>query len=186
MLDECWALLESPHLASAVVQLFRTARKRGASVWGISQTPEDFVGQANDPNPHGAGILKNATTKIIGKQPGDMTALRDHVHLNETALNQIKFFADPKKGDSSNFLIAVGEKDGKTHAITIRPSPVDLWISTTYDRERIYRTWFLQQNPELSRLEAYEELARRFPYGLANMDELPEEISGEVRETIAS
>jgi len=25
------------------------------------------------------GIVKNATTKIIGKQPGDMTALREHV-----------------------------------------------------------------------------------------------------------
>ena len=24
------------------------------------------------------GIVKNATTKIIGKQPGDMTALREH------------------------------------------------------------------------------------------------------------
>ena len=31
-------------LAPEVVQLFRTARKRGGSVWGISQTLEDFVG----------------------------------------------------------------------------------------------------------------------------------------------
>ena len=85
LLDECWALLESPILASVVVQLFRTARKRNASVWGISQTPEDFVGTPDRPNEHGAGIVKNATTKIIGKQPGDMTALREHVHLNETA-----------------------------------------------------------------------------------------------------
>jgi type IV secretory pathway VirB4 component len=36
LLDECWALLESPILASVVVQLFRTARERSASVWGIS------------------------------------------------------------------------------------------------------------------------------------------------------
>ena len=36
VLDECWALLDSPVLADCVVQLFRTARKRGASVWGIS------------------------------------------------------------------------------------------------------------------------------------------------------
>lgn len=67
LLDECWALLESPILASVVVQLFRTARKRNASVWGISQTPEDFVGTPDRPNEHGAGIVKNATTKIIGK-----------------------------------------------------------------------------------------------------------------------
>jgi len=49
LLDECWALLESPILASVVVQLFRTARKRNASVWGISQTPEDFVGTPDKP-----------------------------------------------------------------------------------------------------------------------------------------
>src|SRR3546814_1390874 len=38
VLDECWSLLDSPALAPEVVQLFRTARKRNSSVWGISQT----------------------------------------------------------------------------------------------------------------------------------------------------
>jgi type IV secretory pathway VirB4 component len=46
VLDECWSLLDSPVLAPEVVQLFRTARKRNSSVWGISQTLEDFVGIA--------------------------------------------------------------------------------------------------------------------------------------------
>ena len=36
VLDECWSLLDSQVLAPEVVQLFRTARKRGGSVWGIS------------------------------------------------------------------------------------------------------------------------------------------------------
>src|SRR5260370_32940777 len=40
VLDECWALLQSPSLAPVVVQLFRTARKRNACVWGISQAAE--------------------------------------------------------------------------------------------------------------------------------------------------
>ncbi len=35
VLDECWSLLDSPTLAPEVVQLFRTARKRNSSVWGI-------------------------------------------------------------------------------------------------------------------------------------------------------
>jgi type IV secretory pathway VirB4 component len=186
MLDECWALLQSPNLADAVVQLFRTARKRDAGVWGISQTPEDFVGTDADPIPHGAGILKNATTKIIGKQPGDMSALRKHVHLNDTALNQIKTFSDPKKGHSSEFLIAIGEKAEMTHAIRIVPSPVDLWITTTYPRERKYRTWFMRHNSHLPAFSAYEELARRFPHGLASLGELPEERSGAVMEALAS
>src|SRR4051794_15382425 len=64
----------------------------------LGRPPFEPVGTTDRPNEHGAGIVKNATTKIIGKQPGDMTALREHVHLNETALNQIKAFAHPKKG----------------------------------------------------------------------------------------
>jgi type IV secretory pathway VirB4 component len=185
LLDECWALLESPILASVVVQLFRTARKRNASVWGISQTPEDFVGTPDKPNEHGAGIVKNATTKIIGKQPGDMTALREHVHLNETALNQIKTFAHPKKGHSAEFLIAIGEKAESTHSIRIVPSPVDYWITTTYARERTYRKWWIWKNASMARIEAYEKLAERFPRGLAEFAPLAEELSGEVQEVLA-
>jgi type IV secretory pathway VirB4 component len=184
LLDECWALLESPILASVVVQLFRTARKRNASVWGISQTPEDFVGTPDKPNEHGAGIVKNATTKIIGKQPGDMRALRDHVHLNETALNQIKTFAHPKKGHSAEFLIAIGEKAESTHAIRIVPSPVDYWITTTYPRERTYRRWWLARRTGISLIEAYEALAERYPRGLAELAPLDVELSGEVQEVV--
>src|SRR5213594_2514019 len=86
VLDECWALLDSPVLAPEVVQLFRTARKRNSSVWGISQTIEDFVGTERQPKVHGPGIIKNATTKIIGQQPGDMSVLENQLHLNEVAL----------------------------------------------------------------------------------------------------
>jgi type IV secretory pathway VirB4 component len=185
LLDECWALLESPILASVVVQLFRTARKRNASVWGISQTPEDFVGTPDRPNEYGAGIVKNATTKIIGKQPGDMTALREHVHLNETALNQIKTFAHPKKGHSAEFLIAVGEKAESTHAIRVVPSAVDYWITTTYARERNFRKYWLGQHRQLPLIEAYEALAAMYPRGLAEFGPLAVELSGEMQEAVA-
>jgi type IV secretory pathway VirB4 component len=182
LLDECWAMLESPILASVVVQLFRTARKRYGSVWGISQTPEDFVGTKDKPNPFGAGIVKNASTKIIGKQPGDMTTHREYMNLNETAINQIKAFAQPKKGHSAEFLIAIGEKAESTHVIRIAPTPVDYWITTTYPRERSYRKWWLRAHRTDSLLSAYEELAHRYPRGLADLAPLTEELSGEVLE----
>lgn len=182
LLDECWAMLESPILASVVVQLFRTARKRHGSVWGISQTPEDFVGTKDRPNPFGAGIVKNASTKIIGKQPGDMTTHREYMNLNETAINQIKAFAQPKKGHSAEFLIAIGEKAESTHIIRIAPTPVDYWITTTYPRERTYRKWWLNRHADITLLSAYEELAMRYPRGLAELKPLPEEMSGEVLE----
>ena len=180
VLDECWFLLDSPVLAPEVVQLFRTARKRNASVWGMSQTAEDFVGTESNPRVHGAGIIKNASTKIIGQQPGDMTALREHLHLNETALNQIKHFSAPVKGKSADALIVIGEKAETTHTIRMSPTSVDYWIMTTYARERVYRSWWLEQQKARPLIEGYMKLAERFPTGLADVDPLPEEVSGEI------
>jgi hypothetical protein len=180
VLDECWFLLDSPVLAPEVVQLFRTARKRNASVWGISQTAEDFVGSDSKPRVHGAGIVKNSSIKIVGQQPGDMTALREHLHLNATAINQIKHFSAPRKGRSADALIVIGEKAETTHAIRMVPTSVDYWITTTYARERIYRNWWLLKHEGRPLIESYQELARAFPFGLADIEPLTEEISGEV------
>ncbi|HKD78878.1 MAG TPA: hypothetical protein VKH81_04245 [Candidatus Angelobacter sp.] len=177
VLDECWFLLDSPVLAPEVVQLFRTARKRNASVWGISQTAEDFVGSEAKPRVHGAGIVKNSTTKIVGQQPGDMRALREHLHLNETALHQIKHFSAPRKGRSADALIVVGEKAETTHTIRMVPTPLDYWITTTYARERTYRAWWISQQKDLPLLEAYRQLATKYPFGLAEVGPLPEEQS---------
>jgi hypothetical protein len=105
--------------------------------------------------------------------------------LNDTALNQIKTFAHPKKGHSAEFLIAVGEKAESTHAIRIVPSAVDYWITTTYPRERAYRRWWLQQQPQRPLIEAYEALAAKYPCGLAELSPLPVELSGEMQEATA-
>ncbi len=185
VLDECWFLLDSPVLAPEVVQLFRTARKRNSSVWGISQTAEDFVGSDSKPRVHGAGIVKNSATKIIGQQPGDVTALREHLHLNETALNQIKHFSAPRKGRSADALLVIGEKAETTHTIRLAPIGIEYWIATTYPRERIYRAWWLSQHTDVPLIEAYQELAAEFPNGLADLDPLPEEASGEVLQGVS-
>src|SRR5258708_28466812 len=117
VLDECWSLLDSPTVAPEVVQLFRTARKRNSSVWGISQTVEDFVGTEFQPREHGPGILKNATTKIVGQQPGDTRPLVNHLFLNPVAINEIKQFGAPRKGQSADALFVLGEKAETTQTI---------------------------------------------------------------------
>lgn len=180
VLDECWFLLDSPTLAPEVVQLFRTARKRNASVWGISQTVEDFVGTESQPREHGPGILKNASTKIIGQQPGDMSPLVNHLYLNPVALNEVKRFSAPRKGESAEALLVLGEKAETTQTIRIVPTPVDYWICTTFPRERKYRDWLLKKSTDRPPFETYQELARKFPRGLAEVPPLPEEISGAV------
>ena len=186
VLDECWFLLDSPTLAPEVVQLFRTARKRNSSVWGISQTVEDFVGTESQPREHGPGILKNASTKIIGQQPGDTTPLANHLYLNPVALNEVKRFSSPRKGEWADALLVLGEKAETTQTIRIAPTAVDYWISTTFPRERRYRAWVLKQSTRQPQIEIYKELARKFPRGLADVPPLPEEISGRVAGETAS
>jgi len=185
MMDECRIVLDTPILAATAEKEFLTARKRFASVWLIGQNPEQIVGTVDRPNPHGIGIAKNASTKIIGRQPGDMSAHRAHMHLNETAINQIKGFAQPKKGHSAEFLIAIGEKSESTHVIRVAPTSVDYWITTTYPRERTYRKWWLREHNDMPLLSAYEALAQLYPCGLADLAPLPEERSGEVLEVMA-
>ncbi len=180
VLDECWFLLDSPTLAPEVVQLFRTARKRNASVWGISQTVEDFVGTEFQPREHGPGILRNASTKIIGQQPGDMGPLVNHLYLNPVALNEVKRFSAPRKGECADALLVLGEKAETTQTIRIAPTATDYWVCTTFPRERRYRAWVLKKFAGQPLLETYQELARRFPHGLADVPPLPEEISGAV------
>src|SRR5437879_13380785 len=124
--------------------------------------------------PHGAGIVKNSTTKIIGQQPGDMTALREHLHLNDTALNQIKHFSAPIKGKNADALIVIGEEADTTHTIRMSPTTVDYWIMTTYARERVYRSWLLEQRKATPLIEAYRELAEKFPAGLAVVHPRPD------------
>lgn len=179
VLDEAWALLDSKILATEVVELFRCARKRQASVWGISQTPEDFVGTSTMPRPHGPAIFKNVSTKLIGQHQGDFSALVQHLHLNEACLEQIRQFSAPCKGQSAQMLLVIGEKAEKTQSIRVVPTPVDYWVCTTFARERAYRHWFLKRDGT-PLLERYRDLAERFPQGLANLPPLPEEISGEV------
>jgi len=180
VLDECWSLLDSNVLAPEVVQLFRTARKRGGSVWGISQTLEDFVGTETQPRIHGSGIVRNVSTKIIGRQPGDVSPLATHLALNQVALNEIKQLSAPRKGRSADVLLVIGEKAETTQTVRLVPTCIEYWVCTTFSRERAYRNYFFARNPNRPLLEVYEELAKKFPSGLAEVPPLPEEVSGAV------
>ena len=180
VLDECWSLLDSDVLAPEVVQLFRTARKRGGSVWGISQTLEDFVGTDTQPRIHGPGIVRNVSTKIIGRQPGDVTPLATHLALNQVALNEIKQLSAPRKGRSADVLLVIGEKAETTQTVRLVPTAVEYWVCTTFPRERAYRKYCFERHRNKRLLDIYEELAQKFPIGLAEVPPLPEEVSGAV------
>jgi len=136
-------------------------------VWGISQTLEDFVGTKQRPKDHGPGILRNASVKVIGQQPGDVSSLVEHLALGEVALSEIKRFSAPRKGKSAEVLLVLGEKSETTQTIRLVPTPLDYWIATTYPRERAYRSYFLRLERSRKRplIEVYRELATLYPNG---------------------
>jgi hypothetical protein len=180
VLDECWSLLQSPSLGPVVVQLFRTARKRNACVWGLSQAVEDFTGTPEKPNDFGGAILTTTATKLIGRQKGNVDVLRKFVHLNETAIHRVKHLGMTEKGKKSEFLLVIGEKAETTHSLHIVTTPLEYWLLTTFAREKWYRQYWLMKHSDLSKTAAYERLAATFPNGISALDELPEERSGEV------
>ena len=106
--------------------------------------------------------------------------LENQLHLNEVALAAIKRFTSPQKGRYAEMLLVIGEKSETTQTVRLVPTPIDYWICTTYPRERAYRAWCLRRNPEQTLLGCYEELARKYPQGLAGLPQLPEELSGAV------
>jgi hypothetical protein len=82
-------------------------------------------------------------------------------------------------------LLVLGEKAETTQTICIVPTSLEYWVCTTFKRERLYRDWFLKTHRGMPLLQAYEKLAERFPKGLAEIAELPEEQSGAVAGTAA-
>ena len=183
VLDECWSMLDSAELSEMVLQLFRTARKRDACVWALSQAVEDFTGTPDKPKPFGGAILATTALRLLGRQKGNMEVLREFLHLSPAAIEKIKNLGMTEKGKRSEFVICIGERSETTHSLYIEPRKVDYWLPTTYPRDRKYRVWWLHTHDDF--YDAMHELAEKYPNGLASVPELPEEKSGEVDRVFA-
>jgi hypothetical protein len=180
VLDECWSLLESKSLGPVVVQLFRTARKRNACVWGISQAIADFTGTPDKPNEFGEAILTTTATKFIGRQKGNLDVLKRFVHVNDTTIEYIKSLGMTEKGHKSQFVGVIGEKAETTFSFEVVPTALEYWILTTYPREKDFRAFWHRKHDFLSLEERYQLLAKTYPHGISMLPKLPEEESGAV------
>ena len=62
--------------------------------------------------------VKNANTKLIGQQPGDMSALESPASFKRRAqLAAIKRFSSPQKGRFAEMLLVMGEKSETTQTV---------------------------------------------------------------------
>jgi len=165
--DEVWAMLADPVLGAQILNAFRTARKRYGAIIAASQGIEDFVGTAESPHTVGLAILQNTEAKFICAQLGELSRLRDVLHLSEPAVEAVKELRNVP-GHFAESYVLVGNQPESSTVIQLTATPFDYWASTSNPLETDFRQKFAQEHPELSALEVIYRLGMAHPKGLAS------------------
>jgi hypothetical protein len=148
-----------------ILNAFRTARKRYGSIIAASQGLEDFVGTAESPHTVGLAILQNTEAKFICAQLGELSRLRDVLHLSEPALDAVKELRNVP-GHFAESYIVVGNQCESSTVIQLTATPFDYWASTSHPLETEFQKKFAKDHPELSTLEVIYRLGIAYPNGL--------------------
>jgi hypothetical protein len=165
--DEVWAMLADPVLGTQILNAFRTARKRYGSIIAASQGIEDFVGTAESPHTVGLAILQNTESKFICAQLGELSRLRDVLHLSEPAVEAVKELRNVPGHFAESYLLVANQPESST-VIQLTATPFDYWATTSHPVEMQFREQFTKDHPELSGLEAIYRLGIAHPQGLAS------------------
>src|SRR6266481_3463682 len=165
--DEVWALLADAVLGAQILNAFRTARKRYGAIIAASQGIEDFVGTAESPHTVGLAILQNTEAKFICAQVGELSRLRDVLHLSEPAVEAVKELRNVPGHFAESYMLIANQPESST-AIQLTATPFDYWASTSNPLETDFRQKFAQEHPELSALEVIYRLGMAHPKGLAS------------------
>jgi type IV secretory pathway VirB4 component len=165
--DEVWAMLADPVLGSQILNAFRTARKRYGCIIAASQGIEDFVGTAESPHTIGLAILQNTEAKFICAQLGEMSRLRDVLHLSEPALEAVKELRNVQGHFAESYLLVANQPESST-VIQLTATPFDYWATTSNAMEMNFRERFTKEHPELSALEVIYRLGLAHPQGLGS------------------
>jgi type IV secretory system conjugative DNA transfer VirD4/TraG family protein len=165
--DEVWAMLADPVLGTQILNAFRTARKRYGSIIAASQGIEDFVGTAESPHTVGLAILQNTEAKFICAQLGELSRLRNVLHLSEPAVEAVKELRNVAGHFAESYLLVANQPESST-VIQLTATPFDYWATTSHPLENDFREKFAKQHPELSALETIYRLGLAHPKGLAS------------------
>ena len=154
IVDEAWKLLDSPSGRDFVTEAFRTFRKFGAAIWCISQNYKDFLRDGATAD----SILPNTASIFVLKQSKiDWEDFQKRLQLGEAETEAAKGLVSVK-GEYSEALLVQGDDRA---ILRIEADPLAYWIATTdpADKRAIAETG--KANPELSKLETLEILARK-------------------------
>jgi type IV secretory pathway VirB4 component len=166
--DEVWAMLADQVLGAQILNAFRTARKRYGSIIAASQGIEDFVGTSESPHTVGLAILQNTEAKFLCAQGGELSRLRDVLHLSEPAVEAVKELRNAPGHFAESYLL-LGNRPESSTVLQLTATPFDYWASTSHPLETEFRQKFAKEQPGISVLEVIYRLGTAYPKGLASV-----------------
>ncbi len=139
LLDEVWKFLLNPLMAAKIEELFRTARKFGASIGIVTQHPNDIL-----KSPHADAVLANTQVKYFlhQKEIDDEKKWRETFKFNSRAIEIMKGLRTVS-GSYSEVLIWADEIKKK---VRLKVNPLLYWLFTTKEEERRKRDSYIEKH----------------------------------------
>ena len=136
--EEAWHLLESPHGARIIYELFRRGRTLGVSSWAISQSPEDFASE------HARAVSNNAARYFIFRNSASPELIAEITGM-PLALAQAKdsLVRAHRRYTEVITWMRYGE-GGEGGVLRVLADPVRYWVFTTHHAEREKRRQLAQ------------------------------------------
>jgi hypothetical protein len=112
-------------------------------------------------------ILQNTEAKFICAQLGELSRLREVLHLSEPALEAVKELRNVPGHFAESYLLVSNQPESST-VIQLTATPFDYWATTSHPLEIDFRDKFAKEHPELSALEIIYRLGMAHPKGIAS------------------
>ena len=138
IMDEVWKFMLNSFMAARIEELFRTARKHGASIGIITQHPDDILR-----SPHAEGIFANTQVKYFlhQKEIKDEEKWKQHFKFNDRAMMAVKELKTVPGEYSEIFVWS----DHIKKKVRLRVNPLLYWLFTTKEEERRMRDKFIER-----------------------------------------
>ena len=162
IVDECHTIIRASSdgrtnpSATWVEDCFRQMRKFSSAAIALSQTATDL-----QPATVKDGIVANAPNRFILRQRGDEKALQQSLKLNSREIKNV-YALKQARGRYSEFYLTSESVRG---LFMYRPTPLELWLSTTHPPDLELISAEKIRNPEMGFPRLMQYLAWKYPYG---------------------
>lgn len=158
--DEVWHMFLTEQGGQLLMEMYRTLRKYGASIFSISQDVSDFADSKYSP-----AIMQNISFFYILKQSDgtNYEKLQKTLNLTDQDIVEIKDLTSSKGNYSEMF----AKVPGLSFIARVVPSPFEYWISTTDSEDvSVYNDTLKEFNFDVLKTLLY--LSEKHPNGVFN------------------